>query len=138
MNSGNHLMLVGDLVVWFYEYLGGIKSDPQNPGFKNVLMKPTLVGDLKFAKATHHSPYGWITSEWHRDGSKFTWDVTVPANSTATAWVPSKSAEAVIEGGKPVSDAKFDNGATQVHLDSGHYHFESELPSQTPAPATQP
>ena len=28
MNSGNHVMLVGDLVIWLYENLAGIKSRP--------------------------------------------------------------------------------------------------------------
>src|SRR5690606_19748964 len=69
MNSGNHVMLVGDLVIWLYENLAGIKSDPEQPGFKHIIMKPELVGDLKFVKASHRSPYGWIRSEWHRDGT---------------------------------------------------------------------
>ena len=25
MNSGNHVMLLGDLIIWYYEYLGGIR-----------------------------------------------------------------------------------------------------------------
>ena len=66
MNSGNHVMLVGDLVIWLYEDLAGIKSDPAAPGFKHIIMKPTPVGDLTFVKATHNSPYGLISSEWHR------------------------------------------------------------------------
>ena len=28
MNSGNHVMQIGDLGVWMYEYLAGIRSDP--------------------------------------------------------------------------------------------------------------
>ena len=28
MNSGNHVMLVGDLGIWLYENLAGIKPDP--------------------------------------------------------------------------------------------------------------
>ena len=73
MNSGNHVMLIGDLVVWFYEYLAGIAPDDAQPGFKHIVMKPMPVGDLTFVKATHNSPYGWIASEWHRDGKVFDW-----------------------------------------------------------------
>ena len=72
MNSGNHVMLVGDLVIWLYENLAGIKSDPAQPGFKHIIMKPTLVGGLKFVKATHRSPYGLISSEWRKDGTSST------------------------------------------------------------------
>ncbi|MCC6397083.1 MAG: family 78 glycoside hydrolase catalytic domain, partial [Bacteroidetes bacterium] len=46
MNSGNHVMLVGDLVIWLYENLAGLKGDPGNPGFKHIVMQPTPVGDL--------------------------------------------------------------------------------------------
>ncbi|HEY5345424.1 MAG TPA: family 78 glycoside hydrolase catalytic domain, partial [Verrucomicrobiae bacterium] len=46
MNSGNHVMLIGDLVVWFYEDLAGIA--PASPGFKIIVMKPMPVGDLTF------------------------------------------------------------------------------------------
>ena len=34
MNSGNHVMLVGDLVIWFYECLAGIKPDSTQPGYQ--------------------------------------------------------------------------------------------------------
>ena len=44
MNSGNHVMLIGDYVVWLYENLAGIKTDPAHPGFKHILMKPQPVG----------------------------------------------------------------------------------------------
>ena len=71
MNSGNHVMLVGDLVIWLYENLAGIKPDPEQPGFKHIIMRPEPVGDLKFVKATHRSPYGLIASEWRRDGAEF-------------------------------------------------------------------
>ncbi len=40
MNSGNHVMLVGDLGIWLYEYLAGIRPDPEQPGFKHILIRP--------------------------------------------------------------------------------------------------
>ena len=53
------------------------------------------VGDLKFVKATHNSPYGLIASEWHRDGNKFDWQIEIPANTTATVYVPATKLENV-------------------------------------------
>src|SRR5215469_15978065 len=69
MNSGNHVMLIGDLLIWLYEDLAGIKSDPAQPGFKHIFMRPTPVGDLTWVNATHNSPYGKISSEWRRGGN---------------------------------------------------------------------
>jgi alpha-L-rhamnosidase len=129
MNSGNHVMLVGDLVIWLYETLAGIKSDSEQPGFKHIIMRPQPVGDLTFVKASHHSPYGTITSEWTRKEGTFDWRITVPPNSTATVYVPAGSAEAVTESGKPISKApcvkilSAQNGAVALEIGSGSYRF---------------
>ena len=40
MNSRNIVMLNGDLNIWLYEYLGGIRPDPEAPGFKKIIIKP--------------------------------------------------------------------------------------------------
>ncbi|MEI6196883.1 MAG: alpha-L-rhamnosidase C-terminal domain-containing protein, partial [Verrucomicrobiota bacterium] len=122
MNSGNHVMLIGDLVVWFYEYLAGIA--PASPGFKTIVMKPMPVGDLTFVKATHNSPYGLIASEWHKDGKKFDWQIEIPANTTTTVYVPATSLKAVTAKG--VKASRFENGRAVFELGSGKYHFVSE------------
>ena len=121
MNSGNHVMLVGDLVIWFYENLAGIKADPDQPGFKHILMQPLPVGDLKFVKATHRSPYGLIASEWHKDGNTFDWQIEIPANTTATVVIPAMPKQLVTENGKPVQTTY-----GTLELGSGKYHFVCE------------
>ena len=40
MNSGNHVMQIGDLAVWMYEYLAGIRTDPEKPGFRHAIIHP--------------------------------------------------------------------------------------------------
>ena len=130
MNSGNHVMLVGDLVIWLYEHLAGIQSDSAQPGFKHIIMKPVLVGGLDFVKATHHSPYGPITSHWTRDGRRFTWQISVPPNTTATAWVPAGADARVRESGQSINNT---NGAQLLRRETNHvvlkvlpgsYHFD--------------
>ena len=121
MNSGNHVMLIGDFVVWLYEDLAGIKSDAQQPGFKHIIMKPNPVGDLRFVKATHESPYGLVSSEWHRDTGKFDWRIEIPANTTATVYVPATSlSRLAAQGARP---SGFENGRAIFQLGSGKYHF---------------
>jgi alpha-L-rhamnosidase len=133
MNSGNHLMLVGDLVTWFYENLAGIRPDPEQPGFKHIIMRPTPVGDLTFVKASHHSPYGEIASEWKRDGGRFTWNATVPPNTTATVYVPARDASSVQEGGRRPDEAvgvkylRMESGAAVYEVGSGNYRFISSM-----------
>jgi alpha-L-rhamnosidase len=126
VGSGNHVMLVGDLVLWLYEDLAGIRADPARPGFKHILMKPHPVGDLTHVQATHRSPYGWIRSTWRaewpaegapglRPGSaandrgagpvRFVWDIEIPPNTTATLQVPAVGQQTVTESGRPAAEA---------------------------------
>ena len=58
MNSGNHVMLVGDLGIWLYENLAGIKPDPEQPGFKHIIMRPEPVGDLRSSRRRIARPTG--------------------------------------------------------------------------------
>jgi alpha-L-rhamnosidase len=124
MNSGNHVMLVGDYVVWLYEDLAGIKTDVAQPGFKHIIMKPNPVNGLTYVKATHESPYGLISSAWHKDGNQFDWQIEIPVNTTATVYVPASSLQNVeADGEKPV---RFEDGRAVFELGSGKYHFKSE------------
>lgn len=132
MNSGNHVMLVGDLGIWLFENLAGIKPDPAQPGFKHLVMRPEPVANLAFVRATHRSPYGLIASEWRKDAKRFQWTVSVPPNTKATIYVPAKSPDEVKEGRRParrapgVNFVTMENGRAVFEIGSGHYSFESK------------
>jgi alpha-L-rhamnosidase len=98
MNSGNHVMQIGDLAVWMYEYLAGIRSDPDQPGFRHILIHPYPAGDLTFVKASHQTAYGTIVSSWKREAGVFTLDVTIPPNTTATVTLPNGEKKDVESG----------------------------------------
>jgi alpha-L-rhamnosidase len=132
MNSGNHVMLLGDFIIWYYEDLAGIKSDPENPAFKHIIMKPCPVNDLKFIKASYQSKYGLVGSEWHLNNSEFSWEIKIPANTSATIYIPAEKESNVTESGKPASNSvgvKFinlENGRAVYEIGSGSYHFISK------------
>jgi len=133
MNSGNHVMQIGDLNVWFYEYLAGIKSDAANPGFKQTVIRPYPIGQLEFVRASHSSMYGTIHSEWRRGASGFEMKVAIPANTAATVYVPARDAAAVQEGGVPAAQAegvrllRSENGMAVFSVGSGSYSFSAPL-----------
>ncbi len=133
MNSGNHVMQIGDLNVWLFEYLAGIRPDPERPGFHHVIVRPYPVGDLTFVKAIHRSMYGEIATEWKRETDGFALNVTIPANTTATVYVPATAQTGVTESGQPAAHStgvKFvgmEGNRAIFEVESGTYRFRSAL-----------
>jgi len=124
-SSQDHFML-GQIQEWFYHDLAGIQNAPASEGFKQIVINPQPVGDVTWAKAGYNSIRGKIVSDWKRDGTKFTLNVTTPPNTTATVFVPAKSSAAVTQA----DGAKFlrmENGRAIFEINSGNHRFESEF-----------
>lgn len=130
MNSQNHVMMLGDLLIWYFEHLAGISS---RNGFQKISMKPEKIDQLKNVTAGYQSVYGNIRSEWHRNNGVFQWKITVPANTSAEVFLFAASPQKVRESGKPVEasgDVKFirmEDGYAVFKIGSGDYYFESEM-----------
>ena len=107
MNSGNHVMLLGDLILWEYEYLGGIRA--LEPGYSMIQLKPYPIEGLGFVNCAYESVSGRIESNWKREGNHFEWDFVIPANTTAEVCLPTA------------------NGYESKTYGSGRYHLSSEL-----------
>jgi alpha-L-rhamnosidase len=118
---------------WFPEYVAGIQLDPGQPGFKHFILRPFCVNQLDWAKGSYRSVRGLIESDWKKENGKLVWNVTVPPNTTATAYIPSSSAEDVTESGKSLAKSegvkftKIENGRALCELQSGAYRFECKL-----------
>jgi len=92
MNSGNHIMLLGDLISWLYEDVAGIQSDEAQPGFKHIILKPCFNTDeVNDINASYKSIYGTIVSRWSKKSGKLSWHVVIPANTTAELHMPDGS-----------------------------------------------
>ena len=93
------IQVVGTPGGWFYEGLAGICPDPTAPGFKKIMIEPAIVGDLTWVNTHFDSPFGRIVSNWKKDGKLLKMEVTIPANTTATIYVPTQHAGNVTESG---------------------------------------
>jgi alpha-L-rhamnosidase len=124
-SSQDHFML-GQIQEWFYHDLAGIQNAPGSAGFKKIVIDPQPVGDVTWVKASYNSIRGKIVSDWKRDGGKFTLNVTIPPNTTATVFVPAKSPEALTktEGAKIL---RTENGRAIFEVGSGDYKFEAQF-----------
>lgn len=86
-NSFSHPMHSG-FAMMFHESLGGIRPDPQNPGFEKVILKPCFLEGLDWVRADHHAPQGMISSHWTRKGDQVQWSVALPAGTNGELWLP--------------------------------------------------
>lgn len=97
MNSGNHVMLLGDLLPWCYEYIGGIR--PLENGFRRIQLKPDFsIQQLNHVDCSHPSPYGVIKSKWDRTGHHILWNVQIPVNTSAEVCFPNGKIKKVESG----------------------------------------
>jgi len=76
--------MFGTVTEWYFRWLGGIRPDPCNPGFKTFILNPYLPEDLEYVNCSYHSPFGQIESNWRKEGEgKILYEMEIPKGSTA-------------------------------------------------------
>jgi hypothetical protein len=126
--SNNHLML-GHIMQWFYNGLLGINQADTSVGYKSIVIKPEIVGDIHFAKGSYETMYGTIVSDWKNENGTFSLHVKIPGNTTATVYLPATAQSQIFESNKLLSTQKDikilnnENGRTAVKIGSGEYWF---------------
>ena len=105
-NSFNHPMHSG-FAAFFHESLGGIRPDPEHPGFKQFILNPCFLPGMEWAKAEYRSTYGLISSHWIRKNSSVVWNVSVPETCSATVMLPRFRKSKIQLNGHAVSSNSF-------------------------------
>jgi alpha-L-rhamnosidase len=122
---------------FFYNDLAGIKGPDyygpgfMTPGFREIHIKPYVLGDLTYASASIKTVRGIISSGWKKTDNSLTLDVTIPVNATASVSVPViglKNAT-ITEGGKVVwKDGTYVEGVAGItggKLEAGYVAFDT-------------
>ena len=128
MNSYNHYSYgaIGD---WMYRTMVGLDTYEDGPGYKHIKIQPHIGGGFTNANASLQTYYGKLSSGWKVESDKVLMDVEIPANTTATVFVPANSVEAVTEGeaslsaNKDLQVVKAAGGYVELTVGSGVYHF---------------
>ena len=130
MNSYNHYSYgaIGD---WMYRVMVGLDTYEDGVGYKHIKIQPHISDSFSTASATLQTYYGKLSNSWTLDTTNHTlkMDVEIPANTTATVYIPAVNAEQVMESGKAifkVSDIKIsgtEKGYVVLNIGSGVYHF---------------
>ena len=87
MVSFNHYAY-GAVAAWLHASVAGLALDPEDPGYRHVLVRPTPGGRITSAGAELNSRYGRTSVAWTITGGTFALDVVVPPNATATVTLP--------------------------------------------------
>ena len=128
MNSFNHYAY-GAVGEWLYRFAAGIDEDPEDPGFHHIVLHPQFNSTIGSVRGAYDSSYGAITSGWKFTSDGITWDVTIPANTRASIYLPADFAGKLSEGGavlRPGTSATELQAAgkqTVYEIGAGTYHF---------------
>jgi alpha-L-rhamnosidase len=125
--SHNHVML-GSIDGWFYHTLAGIQSDEQHPGFEHFFIKPFVPQSLSFVAASAQTVRGTVSVNWTNSNGVFELRASVPANSTATIYVPTASREAV-KSTPTLRAGRMEGGAAVYDVGAGTYQFRARSAS---------
>lgn len=123
MNSFNHYAYgaIGD---WLYRYVAGIDIDENHPGYKHFILAPHPGGGLTKASAELESSYGKIVSSWNISQNEFTYDIEIPANTSATVTLPNAKLNTVMLNDQSIgSNAKQYDKNVSIEMGSGKYRF---------------
>jgi alpha-L-rhamnosidase len=129
MNSFNHYAY-GAIGAWMYQYIAGINPDPQQPGYKHIVLRPSTAGEFTHAKASYQTPYGQLVSAWKKEGDRIIMEITIPANTEATVYFKTATLANITEGGAALAGRKdfiplgSQGGHIPVRIGSGNYRFE--------------
>lgn len=133
MNSYNHYAY-GAVGAWMYAYVAGIQLDPDQPGYKHIIICPHIGGGLTCAKASLNCMYGLIESSWQVEGNLLHLNVTIPANTTATIHIPTADVSKITESGQSVTSSvglklvRVDGPIAVFDAEAGKYAFVSQMP----------
>ena len=128
MNSFNHYAYgaIGD---WMYRVVAGLDTDEEKTGYKKIIIRPHVSEKLGHAAATLQTYYGKLHSGWKLDSGKLTLDIVIPANTTATVFVPAADVNTISENGQQINNrreinvAGAESGFVKLQLGSGSYEF---------------
>lgn len=126
--SNNHLML-GHLMEWFYNGLGGISQAESSAGYEKLIIKPQMPNDVDWASARFNTVRGEVYSSWERHDGNIIMDIIIPVNSLAHISFPVKDPSLITESGSLIEDleggkiSEGESGEVVLEIGSGDYHF---------------
>ena len=144
MNSFAHYSF-GAVCEWMMGQLAGIESD--GAGYDKIIVRPSPPSPgsnqehapINWVKAHYDSIHGRIVSNWRLGENKFELATEIPANTTATIYLPSANLNAISgmdlisESGKSLGSARgvkllrMEGDRAVLAVQAGKYYFVSKF-----------
>jgi alpha-L-rhamnosidase len=122
MNSYNHYAF-GSVMAWVYRYVAGIDTATDGPGFRHIVIHPHPDPAVNHGEAEYDSVYGKISTEWNEMSHSVSLKVLIPANTTASIYLPALPKANVWQDGSLINAPQQD-GCFAIQTGSGRYTFE--------------
>ncbi|MDR2954960.1 MAG: glycoside hydrolase family 78 protein [Prevotella sp.] len=105
---------------WFYQALGGIRLDEENPGYRHIFIEPQIPDGMTWAKTSLESPYGTVSTNWKLESGKFKMEVVLPIGCKATVILPENAQDYKLNGNN------LDEGSS-FGINNGKHLIEASL-----------
>lgn len=131
MNSFNHYSY-GAIQEWMMVHSLGIQRNEQFPGYKKFVLRPKIGGTLSYIKGYFDSQYGRIESGWQKNANGYTYEATVPANTSAILYLPVEEEKYLkfTIGANSADHLSTQDGLVAYYLKSGKYVIEVIYPNE--------
>ncbi|NLV75347.1 MAG: family 78 glycoside hydrolase catalytic domain [Chloroflexi bacterium] len=125
MNSFNHYSY-GSIGDWLYRYAVGLETSESQPAYQHTIIRPQPNQAMRWAEASHETPYGMLSCRWEHGDGTMTVDLVIPPNTTSELWLTGARIETLREGGVQPK-ARQDSDGAALSLGSGTYRFTYPL-----------
>jgi len=140
MNSHNHPMQ-GPISPWFYRNLAGIDNAWNKDELIDFIIKPIIVDDLNFVKASTKTIKGTVISYWEKIGNNIIFRIWTPFNTRSKVFLPklkTNSRKIILKEGDSViwensckvkdivgvNQISEDEDCMILHIGSGEFWFQ--------------
>ncbi len=132
-----NMKMFGSVEKFLYQDLAGIS--PASPGYKQITIKPHVLGDLTSISASIKTVRGMVSSSWEKTDDVLTLQVSIPVNSQAKVSMPKmglgnvtvkESSKTIFQDGSYIGGARGITSASEstqyitFNLGSGSYSFK--------------
>ncbi|MFC1763746.1 family 78 glycoside hydrolase catalytic domain [Planctomycetota bacterium] len=127
--TNNHAGLGAPIGSWVFNWLAGIQIDPEQPGFKNIIIRPYFPEDMNYVKASTMTIKGLVKSSWEKSNGQIKLSISIPVNTTALVYIPTSDPSDVTENSVEARKSanidylRKENNKVIYKVESGQYEF---------------